>query len=78
MGVYDYEYGSKVNKNGNKVISIKDFTSSNILYAERKGDNVQIKMKRSGETIGISVPVELLERLLKDIKENSENEKKGV
>jgi hypothetical protein len=71
MGKYDYEYGSKVKKNGNKVISIKDFTSSHLLDAERKGDIVQLKMKRALETIGISIPVELFERLYKDIMETN-------
>jgi hypothetical protein len=68
---FDYEYGSKVKKNGDMVISIKDFTSSRILDAERKGDIVQLKMKRSLETIGISIPVELFERLYKDIMETN-------
>lgn len=69
MGIFEYDYGSKVKKNGNKVISIKDFTNSNILDAERKGDIVQLKMKRSLETTGISIPVALFERLYKDIME---------
>jgi hypothetical protein len=71
MGNYDYEYGSKVKKNGNKVISIKDFTNSHILITERKGDIVLLKMKRNLETIGISMSVELFERLYKDIMETN-------
>lgn len=67
MGKYDYEYGSKAKLNGNMAISIKDLTNCRILVAERKGDIVQIKMKRSLETIGISIPVELFERLYKEI-----------
>lgn len=71
MGKYDYEYGSKANINGNRAIRIKDLTSSHILDAERKGDIVQLKMKRSLEIIGISIPVELFERLYKDIMETN-------
>lgn len=67
MGKYDYEYSSKTKTNGNRAINIKDISSSHILDAERKGDIVQLKVKRSLETVGISIPVELFERLYKDI-----------
>lgn len=73
MGKYDYEYKSKPKINGNTVISIKDYTSCHILDAERKGDLVYVKLKRSMETIGISIPMELFERLYKDIVEANGN-----
>lgn len=71
MGKYDYEYASKVKKNGNRIISIKDFTSTHILDAERKGELVQLKIKRPLETIGISMPIEIFEKLYKNIMETN-------
>lgn len=72
MGKYDYDYVSKEKKNGIKLISIKDLASFNILDAERKEDIVQLKIKKYMETIGISIPIELFERLYKDIIETNE------
>jgi hypothetical protein len=68
-GKYDYDYGSKKKKNGINVISIKDLASFRILDVARKEDLVQLKIKRHMETIGISIPIELFERLYTDIME---------
>ena len=62
-----YEYKEKAKKNG-KAVSVRDTWENALLEAEVKGDQVKLITNiRNDYTTHFSMPIELFERLYRDL-----------
>lgn len=69
---FNYEYKQKERKNGNSLISVRDIGENALLEVEKKGNKVEIKTNWMNEkTTKFSLPLELFDKLYKDIIQNS-------
>ncbi len=69
---FNYEYKQIERKNGNSLISVRDIGENALLEVEKKGNKVEIKTNWMNEkTTKFSLPLELFDKLYKDIIQNS-------
>ena len=69
---FNYEYKQKDKKNGNSFVSVRDKGENALLEVEKKGNTIDIVTYwRSDKTTKFSLPLELFEKLYKDIIQNN-------
>lgn len=70
----NYEYKQKEKKNGNCLVSVRDKWENALLEVEKNGDKVHIITYWQNEkTTKFSLPLELFEKMYKDISQHNNN-----
>ncbi|AYV69823.1 hypothetical protein C2I06_02620 [Niallia circulans] len=68
----NYEYKQTEKKNGDRLISVRDIGENALLEVEKKGNMVEIITNwQNFKTTKYSLPVELFEKIHKDIMQNN-------
>ncbi|PAD84565.1 hypothetical protein CHH57_04045 [Niallia circulans] len=68
----NYEYKQTEKKNGDRLISVRDIGENALLEVEKKGNMVEIITNwQNFKTTKYSLPVELFEKIYKDIMQNN-------
>ncbi len=68
ISIIYYDYKQQNKRNGNIFVSIRDKGENALLEVEKKGDQVDIITNwRNEKTTKFSLPLELFEKLYKDI-----------
>lgn len=69
----NYEYKQKEKKNGDCFVSVRDIGENAILEVEKKGNMIDIITNwRNFKTTKYSLPLELFEKIYKDITQNKQ------
>ncbi|WP_328587383.1 hypothetical protein [Gottfriedia luciferensis] len=64
----NYEYKQKEKKNGNRFVTVRDKGENSLLEVERKGNQVEIiTYWKNEKTTKFTIPLELFEKMFKDI-----------